>query len=558
MSSQVKKIATSAVFIFFLLNSSLQGSQLSVSNEVQANIKLLNETKNCPGCDLKGAVLNRFELEGANLEGADLSRAKLFLANLSRANLKNTNLSEAQFGGADLANADLRGANLTATSFAGAYMVGTLLDGEMISTKPYAADDISHVEEDVYVEDTVKPKVLPSTEDINIGSRRDFEETSQEVIVEKQQQEPETVEAKTVGDATATVNVPEEDRIEEAIEDSVPEVSSSSPGPKPLPAIQSVHIEEKVDETIVERVEEYAVEKEDQEVDALFETTHAANANNSTPVNDSSPLNTNDEGMEVAPHSESVKEITTEAQRDVLESDVESPVVGDVKETVVENETSEAHLTDSVVQSDTNVDIQDSNDAVETMTPVEVDVSAESKSAVTVEEAATKESPSVSEEEVVDVASLNQEQIVIETQETATVETVQNVAKSIPAIEEIQTLSKEVYANMERLLDGNSCYGCDLTDVNLSGENLDSADLEAAILANAILTGADLEQANLKGADLRGANLRDADLREADLYKANLSGADLTGAKLKGALLDDADLRGVKGYLPAVPLLPGQ
>lgn len=561
MSSQIKKIATSAVFIFLFHTASINAGQLSISNEVQENVRVLTETKNCPGCDLKGAVLNRLELEGANLEGANLSRAKLFLANLANANLKNTNLSEAEFGGADLANADLRGANLTAVSFAGAYMVGTLLDGEMISTKPYVDSDISAVEEDVYVEDTVKPKINPSTEDINIGSRRDFEETSQEVIVESPKpdstKEDVIVTEPSEKELPPTVEIVQEEiLVEEQIEGNVPEVSANSPGPKAVPAFQSVQLAEKADDTL----ETSVVAKEDQDVDAVFEASHNSEAAVSVSQNPVTTSYEDRDSLGLVQENEPAQEDAAGGQSEriddgKMDSDIglgKEPAEEDIKTTSVTNPSGATGQSDVLAEEDyPSVTGERENTVVHHDT-------ADTEANSVVEEADNVRIETPSENAVVNADSQQEGQEEAETQLTGDLETVQEAAKTVPAIEELKTLSKDVYANMERLLDDNSCYGCDLTDANLSGESLDSADLEGAILINAILSGADLEQANLKGADLRGANLRDADLSEADLYKANLSGADLTGAKLEDALLDDADLNGVKGYLPAIPLFPGQ
>ncbi len=92
MSFIIKKYSLSYIaFLSLAVATSALAGELSVSTEVQTNIKTLSDTKNCPQCDLSGAILNRLDLSGANLEGADLSRAKLFLSNLSGANLKNTN-----------------------------------------------------------------------------------------------------------------------------------------------------------------------------------------------------------------------------------------------------------------------------------------------------------------------------------------------------------------------------------------------------------------------------------------------------------------------------------
>lgn len=103
---------------------------------------------------------------------------------------------------------------------------------------------------------------------------------------------------------------------------------------------------------------------------------------------------------------------------------------------------------------------------------------------------------------------------------------------------------------IEKLLDTNSCYECDLSGVDLSGEDLSGADLEGADLSGAILNNTDLAGTNLKGATLRGAKLQKADLRRADLYKADLSEADLTDADFRGALTDEAVFSGAIGYQP--------
>ncbi len=92
---------------------------------------------------------------------------------------------------------------------------------------------------------------------------------------------------------------------------------------------------------------------------------------------------------------------------------------------------------------------------------------------------------------------------------------------------------------LQRLLDKNKCYGCDLSGLDLSGADLEGADLEKADLRGCNLEKTDLEEANLKGARLVNANLRGANLRQADLYRADLSGADLEGANLKDAYLDN-------------------
>lgn len=58
-------------------------------------------------------------------------------------------------------------------------------------------------------------------------------------------------------------------------------------------------------------------------------------------------------------------------------------------------------------------------------------------------------------------------------------------------------------SHVRRLLDTNSCPGCDLSYANLRGANLQGADLRSADLQ-----GADLRDANLTGANLQGADTR--------------------------------------------------
>lgn len=79
--------------------------------------------------------------------------------------------------------------------------------------------------------------------------------------------------------------------------------------------------------------------------------------------------------------------------------------------------------------------------------------------------------------------------------------------------------------DVRKLIQTNTCKGCDLSDAKLSGLDL---------------TDADLTGANLLGADLSGANLARANLNRANLQSANISKANFTGAKLIGANLTQA------------------
>ncbi len=69
-----------------------------VGAENPQQVQQLLNTRECPGCDLRGA-----DLRGAHLIGADLRKA----------NLQGANLEEANLEGADLTDANLEGANLT-------------------------------------------------------------------------------------------------------------------------------------------------------------------------------------------------------------------------------------------------------------------------------------------------------------------------------------------------------------------------------------------------------------------------------------------------------------
>lgn len=220
---------------FSLFSGQTFAGQLSTSSGVQVNVTILAETKSCPQCDLSGANLNRLDLSGANLEGANLSRAKMSLTNLSGANLHNADLREAIFNGADLSNIDLRGANLTGASLVGAYMKGALLDGEMLIVTPYAHEEIRDIEETVYVEDTVNPKEPQETEEMIIGSRRDFEETPPVVPKETTQTEPVNSPSPSPSVKPLTVTPGE---------GSLPMQSAASPAAKVAPAIQEVRIKD--------------------------------------------------------------------------------------------------------------------------------------------------------------------------------------------------------------------------------------------------------------------------------------------------------------------------
>lgn len=83
-----------------------------------------------------------------------------------------------------------------------------------------------------------------------------------------------------------------------------------------------------------------------------------------------------------------------------------------------------------------------------------------------------------------------------------------------------------------QLLETRSCIGCNLKNVDLSGEDLRGVNLSRA----------NLENANFKGANMMAVVLRDADLQRADLREADLLAVNFTGANLKGAQFSRTDL----------------
>ena len=89
----------------------------------QDDLQRLLETKNCPQCDLRFAILEEVNLDDAQLAGANFEGAKLLEVSLQHAELQNTNfnyalihdsdLNFARLEGADLQHATLEDSNLT-------------------------------------------------------------------------------------------------------------------------------------------------------------------------------------------------------------------------------------------------------------------------------------------------------------------------------------------------------------------------------------------------------------------------------------------------------------
>ena len=111
------------LFATTLLASSLFATVARAENA--DHLAQLQQTNQCPGCDLRNvdlsgmnlerAVLSGANLKAANLSGAMLKDADLSGADLDSAQLQNTNLAGADLRDAILKYADLTGANLSWT-----------------------------------------------------------------------------------------------------------------------------------------------------------------------------------------------------------------------------------------------------------------------------------------------------------------------------------------------------------------------------------------------------------------------------------------------------------
>lgn len=511
-----------------IIASSALGGELSMSTEVQGNITTLQQTKSCPQCDLSGANLIRMDLSGANLEGANLSRAKLNLTNLTGANLRGADLREVGFGGADLAEADLRGADLRGTTFAGAYMSGVLLDGELITTKPYADDQVSDVEETIYVEDTVKPKIATKTEEMSISPRRDFEEIPPVLpeeniqMVEETEDDENGVGESLIKDLTAGSEV------------LVPQQSVAAPEAKMAPSIQQVRMPApdlgNSSTTAINDMrddqEEVTIQKEnsDEQYSAVTSNSQISKIENGEGINDDTATIVNDQQIEA--------NITYGAETEVVVLEPISKKEMIIAEIENESQRNTEGPDETIAKSLPETENVTDKNGVDSLV-------------ASVEQAEVPKKQLSDDMESISVKLTEKDK----TEEVA-------LKNLDPTTEEnFSSTDSEVIENVESLLDTNQCYGCNLEGADLSGKDLEESDLEGANLRRANLREADLDGANLKGANLSEADLRKADLDRADLYKADLSGADLTEASLDETLIDDAVLTGVKGYQQKTILL---
>ncbi len=116
----------------------------------------------------------------------------------------------------------------------------------------------------------------------------------------------------------------------------------------------------------------------------------------------------------------------------------------------------------------------------------------------------------------------------------------------------ISIYNLSTYSNpfdVARFRHSKSCRGCDLKNMDFSGQDLQHANLQQTDLRGVIF-----DRANLSHANLRGANLgrlwntpRSASFKNSNLSGANLSGlAFYPGDTLLGANLSETNLTGAK------------
>lgn len=450
-----------ALFIFLSVQR-VDAGQHSGPVEIENNIKKLQETNNCAQCDLSGADLTRIDLSGANLEGANLAGAKMFLTNLSGANLKNCDLRRAMFGGADLGNADLSGADLTGASLAGAYMGGTILDGEMLTTTPSKDDDITPIEETVYVEDTVKPKTLQETKDINIDSRHDFAEVPPPVPLEVVQLEGSPD--------------PNEGIAEEEVKTTVPEGSRELPASKTVPVIQKVTVQEK--------------EAEPQSI--LVDDTKKKLSQNNTAQVIAEKVD-----IEIVPPHE------------VVEVASETPEKSDGAQSghpIVPTQTEEVALVQTEMVEEKPMEVTPGDPIAEEVEEALITAS-------------TNETSEEADQDVEDAKEAQGNSSVVE----PAPEILKNIEELLDTNRCYGcNLSGADLSGAN--LDGADLEGADLSNALLKKSDLEDANLKGANLSGADLTGADLSKADLYRAILTGADMTDTILEETLLDDADLSG----------------------------------
>ena len=92
-------------------------NQIGDTDSYDARLTQLLYSNECPGCDLRGANLQRKVLNGAKLPRADLNGARFDEAELSAADLTGAYLENASFEKVDIKGAKFNGAYMIGVSF---------------------------------------------------------------------------------------------------------------------------------------------------------------------------------------------------------------------------------------------------------------------------------------------------------------------------------------------------------------------------------------------------------------------------------------------------------
>jgi len=116
------------------------GSSALLNSE---NLRRVIETRNCSGCDLRGANLSGVDLRSANLNEADLRGAILTRANPGGFSLDATAIFRVYLSGSDLAGADLSATNLNGAKLSGAVLTGAGRSGAILRSTNLNGADMS-------------------------------------------------------------------------------------------------------------------------------------------------------------------------------------------------------------------------------------------------------------------------------------------------------------------------------------------------------------------------------------------------------------------------------
>ena len=476
----------------------------SVDENIQSNFNRLVTTRQCQGCDLKGAVLIRMDLREANLQGADLSEAKLSLTNLSKANLKNAVLRGAVLGGADFSGADLRGVDLTDAQLAGAYLKEALLDQEIIPEKPYEPEELELPEASTPIsplppaQELITPEPEPELESDAVAPAAEEEEILPSTVPSADSGEgalrPAEIFVDTSGGiekSSAVLPPPEPSGLPEESVKTVQESRGKKKEAVRLPKLPD--IEGRTATTV--RPKELIPIAEAQ----IADPGQADNLPKALPDTDTALAARKTAGLDDIP----------------------------VIDTVSEKEQSGSG------NKETELSVWNTFASLFSSGTAEKEETAK----VAVKSGATKKGVSDLKASKVKVVVQKEEDVQSTAQQQVGAYSVETFGQSRARL---QTL-------VDKLHEEKRCVSCDLAGADLVDNDLEEVDLERSDLSGAQLEKTDLRTANLKGVNFTDANLKNADLRGADLYLADFTNADLTGAQLQGALIDSTTFTGAVG-----------